>query len=71
MRIPLPPEREDVSDDDAEAVHDRTKKKHRLLKGWRMGDAPVLQQRIQQTPAIYGSSTTQPARGAPKAQAPM
>lgn len=68
VAIPVTPESEKDDADVEEAATDRRLKKHRLLKGWRMPDAPTLQDRAVQDPATWGSRRTLPL-AAPKAQA--
>ena len=56
-------------DDDPAAADDRTLRKGRLIKGWRMGDAPTLLLRGHQDEREWGTRRTEPLRAEPKRQA--
>ena len=56
------------SSDDPDAESDRKKRKSRLVKGWRMSDAPTLASRSR-ADDDWGAHRTEPLRAEAKQQA--
>ena len=69
VKVPQKHEQNVDSDDASGAETDKRKRKSRLLKGWRMTEAPTLTERAVLDARTWGSERTRALKPAPKTQA--